>query len=211
MDLTFSLESLRKELQVVLTSDDMPSVPTDDDLEYEEQDNPTLFDIVRKNPKMTYNEATKVQEETRLAKEAKVAKEKEGVKKYKTQNRPLTDTMDERAYYELKNENQKLRKRVHEAEGEMTIVKGIGMNSPEMKDAKARIKELENSLSIALEINENQQRWVSKVEDKLKSQDYTRQHDYKFLVDENKKLHKEIDDLKRGEEKRINKAREAGF
>ena len=198
---------------MVLTSDDVPSIPDKEDLDYEgeEQDNPTLFDIVRKNPKMTYNEATKVQEETRLAKEAKVAKEKEGVKKYKTQNRPLTDTMDERAYYELKNENQKLRKRVHEAEGEMTIVKGIGMNSPEMKDAKARIKELENSLSIALEINENQQRWVSKVEDKLKSQDYTRQHDYKFLVEENKKLHKENDDLKRDKEKRISKAREAGF
>ena len=30
---TFCLESLRKELQVVLTSDDMPSIPTEDDLE----------------------------------------------------------------------------------------------------------------------------------------------------------------------------------
>ena len=62
-----------------------------------------------------------------------------------------------------------------------------------------------------METNENQQRWVSKVEDKLKSQDYTRQHDYKFLVDENKKLHKENDSLKRGEEKRMHKTREAGF
>ena len=43
MDLTFSLESLRKELQVVLTSDDMPSIPSEDDLEYKEQDNPTLY------------------------------------------------------------------------------------------------------------------------------------------------------------------------
>jgi len=93
----------------------------------------------------------------------------------------------------------------------MTIVKGIGMNSPEMKEAQHRIKELDNSLAIALEINEEHQRWVSKVEDKLKSQDYTRQHDYKFLVEENKKLHKENDDLKRDKEKRIIKTREAGF
>ena len=44
----------------------------------EEQDNPTLFDIVRKNPTMTYNEATKVQEDTRLEREAKKG---EGLKK----------------------------------------------------------------------------------------------------------------------------------
>ena len=37
-----------------------------------------------------------------------------------------------------------LTKRAQEAEGEMTIVKGIGMNSPEMREAKARIEELEN-------------------------------------------------------------------
>ena len=30
-----------------------------------------------------------------------------------------------------------------EAEGETTIVKGIGMNSPEVKGLKARVKELE--------------------------------------------------------------------
>ena len=72
MALTFCLESLRKELQVVLTSDNMPSIPSEDDLEYAEQDNPTLFDIVRKNPDMTYNEATKVQEDIREAKKVAV-------------------------------------------------------------------------------------------------------------------------------------------
>ena len=33
-----------------------------------------------------------------------------------------------------------------EAEGETTIVKGIGQNSPEMKAAKLRIEELQNSM-----------------------------------------------------------------
>ena len=41
-----------------------------------------------------------------------------------------------------------LKKRVQEAEGEVTIIKGIGNNSPEMKELQARIKELDNSLSI---------------------------------------------------------------
>ena len=45
---------------------------------------------------------------------------------------------------QLELANKKLKKRAEEAEGETTIVKGIGMNSPEMKAAQARIKELEN-------------------------------------------------------------------
>jgi ribosomal protein L11 methylase PrmA len=53
------------------------------------------------------------------------------VRKDIRQNRPLTDTMDEIAYNELKHKNKKL---------------------------TARIKELENSLSIALEINDKDQR-----------------------------------------------------
>ena len=71
------------------------------------------------------------------------------------------------------------KKKRQEAEGETTIVKGIGMNSPEMKllqkevealktqlyadneKSQRRIQELENSLSIALEnISDNQ--WKTK-------------------------------------------------
>ena len=50
--------------------------------------------------------------------------------------------MDEVAYRELQAENEKLKKKVREAEGETSIVKGIGMNSPEMKESQKRIKEL---------------------------------------------------------------------
>ena len=45
----------------------------------------------------------------------------------------------------------------------------------------------------------------------LKSRDYTKAHDYKFLVDENKKLHSELDNLKHDKEKRMIKTREAGL
>ena len=47
--------------------------------EGEEQDNPTLFEIMKEDPNITYNEATKIQEDTRLANEAQLAQEKEGV------------------------------------------------------------------------------------------------------------------------------------
>ena len=44
-----------------------------------------------------------------------------------------------------------LTKRAQEAEGEMTIVKGIGMNSPEMRQAKAEIEKLKAELARAKE------------------------------------------------------------
>ena len=77
---------------------------------------------------------------------------------------------------ELKKEIEKLKKRVQEAEGELTIIKGIGMNSPEFLALKKRIKELDNSLSIALEINDNYQR------------------ENKELKDDNKKLARQVED-----------------
>ena len=48
----------------------------------------------------------------------------------------------------LELENKKLKKRAEEAEGEVTIVKGIGMNSPEMKALQARVEQLESSRTL---------------------------------------------------------------
>ena len=63
-------------------------------------------------------------------------------------NERILDTMDEEAYRELLVENKSLKKRVEEAEGEVTLIKGIGMNSPEMRAAKTRIEELERDREI---------------------------------------------------------------
>lgn len=52
---------------------------------------------------------------------------------------------------ELEEENLKLVRKTQEAIGEMTIVKGIGMNSPEMKKAKKEIEQLKKDLAQAKE------------------------------------------------------------
>ena len=52
---------------------------------------------------------------------------------------------------ELEEENLKLIRKTQEAIGEMTIVKGIGMNSPEMKKAKKEIEQLKKDLAHAKE------------------------------------------------------------
>ena len=97
-------------------------------------------------------------------------------------NRSL-NTMDEVAYRELQAENEKLKKRTHEAEGETSIVKGIGSNSPEMKALKERVKELDNSLAIALEVNESHQRYNSKLQTRVTE-----------LEEDNKKLAYQVED-----------------
>ena len=48
----------------------------------------------------------------------------------------------------LKSACKKAGARIEELEGELAIVKGIGMNSPEMRAAKARIEDLERDREI---------------------------------------------------------------
>ena len=126
-------------------------------------------------------------------------------------NRPLTDTMDEVAYRELQSKNKELKKREQEAEGELTIIKGIGNTSPEMKALRKRVVELDNSLSIALEQNDKYQR-------EIKNLQWVKEQDYIFLVDENKHLHKEIREIRNDNRKlalqiedKLNHARKAGL
>ncbi len=96
---------------------------------------------------------------------------------------------------EISKVNSVFKKRIEEAEGEITIVKGIGMSSPEMRDAQDRIKELENSLSIALEINENHQRYNGKLQTRVTD-----------LEEDNKKLTQQINDHIKSREDTIRKA-----
>ena len=57
-------------------------------------------------------------------------------------------TMTTDKYYWLWRDEKKKRQ---EAEGEMTIVKGIGMNSPEMKALRKEVEELKADLARAKE------------------------------------------------------------
>ena len=95
----------------------------------------------------------------------------------------------------LEEKYNKERKRRQEVEGELSIVKTITIDSsPEMRDAKVRIKELDNSLSIALEINEEHQRYNGKLQTRVTD-----------LEEDNKKLAHQVEDLK------MNGVRKAGF
>ena len=96
-------------------------------------------------------------------------------------------TMTTDKYYWLWREEKK---RAQEAEGELTIIKGIGNTSPEMKALQKRVKELENSLSIALEINDKYQREENQLKAELAR--VKEDHQYDNLVHQ-----KELEDLRK--------------
>tara|TARA_R100001530_G_scaffold2385_1_gene3988 strand:- start:296 stop:688 length:393 start_codon:yes stop_codon:yes gene_type:complete len=70
-----------------------------------------------------------------------------------------------------------MKKRAQEAEGENTIIKGIGNNSPEMKEIQERLRS-------AQEINESHQRYNGKLQLRLTE-----------VEEDNKRLAKQIQDL----------------
>ena len=80
-----------------------------------------------------------------------------------------------------------------EAEGETHLVKAVGMNSPEMKEVKARLKETELGLANALQVNESHQKLNGKLQERLTE-----------CEEENKKLHDHFNN-------KIDSARKAGL
>ena len=85
------------------------------------------------------------------------------------------------------------KKKCQELENEMILIKGITIhNSPEMREAKKKIKELEESLANALEVNESHQKLNGRLQEQLTE-----------VEDDNKKLAQQIDDS-------VNRMRKAG-
>ena len=151
--------------------------------EGEEQDNPTLWELAEEY-NVSYADAVPIQENMRLKKEAQIeaAKIKKDI-----------------------SETDKLKKRAQEAEGELSIMKGIETNR--VKEAQARCDYIQNELdrvkkenndlfnriADSLEVNESHQKLNGKLQERLTE-----------LEEENKKMHDYIN-------KRIDASRKAGL
>ena len=133
--------------------------------EGEEQDNPTLWEIAKEHD-VSYADAVPIQENIRLKRDAlKAACTLAEMRKDRT---PL----------------ESMKKRAEEAEGELSIMKGIETN---------RVKEAQDALANALEVNESHQKLNGKLQERLTE-----------LEEENKKMHDAINN-------KLNDARKAGL
>ena len=118
-----------------------------------------------------------------------------------------------------KEKYEKEHKLRQEAEGELTIVKGISVHmSPEMRDAKKKIEELQANLERFGKENNELYNRIAYLTESLKSKDYFKDPDYKFLVDENHRLEQQYLEVMADNKKlaseiedRINRMRTAGM
>jgi len=77
--------------------------------------------------------------------------------------------MSDNDYDELLKMWREEKKKRQEAEGEVTLVKGIGMNSPEMRSIKKELEEVKNDNKVlALQVED--QKAISKQHQKLNGQ-----------------------------------------
>ena len=107
----------------------------------------TLHELAKEFPNKTYRELEKYRDADRQEEAQQIFTQQE--------NEELKDN-------QLK-ENWK--KRAQEAEGELSILKGIGNTSPEMRDAQAKIKELQSNLDRINKENNNLYNRIAKLTD----------------------------------------------
>jgi hypothetical protein len=113
-------------------------------------------------------------------------------------------------------ENDKLKKRAQEAEGELSILKGIETNR--VKEAQARSNQLQKELDRIKEENNECYNRIADLTESLESKDYFEKPDYKFLVEENRRLEEERNELLADNKKlaaqiedKINQMRKSGM
>ena len=165
--------------------------------EGEEQNTPTLWEIAKKHD-VSYADAVPIQEEMRLKKDAlKAACTLGEMRKDRT---PLAN----------------MKKRAEEAEGELSIMKGIETNR--VKEAQARCDHLQDELDRTKRENNDCYNRIAELTDSLESKDYFRDPDYKYLIEENRRLEEERNELLADNKKlaseiedRVNRMRKAGM
>ena len=121
----------------------------------------------------------------------------EDIIKQKVNKKPIDLDAIARKYNMSVIDVKSIKQMIHDAELETSLVKAVGMNSPEMKAAKKEITELQETLN---------------------SRDYTRQHDYKFLIEENRRLEQERNEVVTANKKlaqqiedQVNRLRKSGM
>ena len=101
--------------------------------------------------------------------------------KQKENKKPIDLDAIARKYNMSVADVKSVKQMIHDAELETSLVKAVGMNSPEMKAAKEEINELKNK--------------IASLEECMNSKDYFKDSDYQFLIDENRRLEEERNEV----------------
>ena len=188
----------------------------------------TLHELVKEFPNKTYRELEKYRDADRVEEAIELGhnhppekmtifdEERKEFKKACT----LGEMRKDRTYPDLVEvlsiENEKLKKRAQEAEGELSILRGIETNR--VKEAQARSNQLQDEVDRVKKDNNDLYNKIADLTEVAQSKDYFHDPDYKYLIEENQRLEQEKNELlivnkKLNEEAedRIHQARKAGM
>ena len=112
----------------------------------------TLHELAKEFPEKTYKELERYRDADRQEEAQQIFTQQENEELKADQGKEI----DYHRYW---------KKRAEEAETEIILIKGIGMNSPEMRDAKAKIKELQSNLDRIKKENNDLYNRIAKLTD----------------------------------------------
>ena len=115
----------------------------------------TLHELVKEFPNKTYKELEEYRNADRQQEAQQIITQQENEELKADQGKEI----DYHRYW---------KKRAEEAEGELSILKGIGNTSPEMRDAKEKITELQSNLDRIKEENNNLYNRIAELTDPIK-------------------------------------------
>ena len=113
----------------------------------------TLHELAKEFPNKTYRELEKYRDADRQEEAQQIITQQENEELKADQGKEI----DYHRYW---------KKRAEEAEGELSILKGIGNTSPEMRDAKAKITELQSNLDRIKKENNSLYNRIAKLSEK---------------------------------------------
>jgi chromosome segregation ATPase len=112
----------------------------------------TIHELAKEFPEKTYKELEKYRDADRREEAQQIITQQENEELKADQGKEI----DYHRYW---------KKRAEEAEGELSILKGIGNTSPEMRDANEKIKELQSNLDRIKKENNNLYNRIAKLSD----------------------------------------------
>ena len=112
----------------------------------------TIHELSKEFPEKTYRELERYRDADRQEEAQRIFTQQENEELKADQGKEI----DYHRYW---------KKRAEEAETETILIKGIGMNSPEMRDAKEKIKELQSNLDRIKKENNDLYNRIAKLTD----------------------------------------------
>ena len=178
----------------------------------------TIHELAKEFPNKTYKELEKYRDADRVEEAIGIGHNQPPDEGKEQDNPTIFDVARNDFKKELnwKEKYDKEHKLKQEAEGELSIMKGIETNR--VKEAQARCNHLQDELDRVKKENNDLYNKIANLTEASKSKDYFRGPDFQYLVDENRKLEEERNELLIDNKKlaaqiedKINQLRESGM